>query len=520
MTPLDVEAVAFDALTVLGSAGAGFLIGAAASILLSVIMRMVLRRNTRLSFLSQRLKVPQRVMLMLLGTGIGVMLATAPGPRTPEPGWRPYFEQAFLIAIILAAAFVVTGVIQAVEDGVVKRAEGDEETPHFRRIRTQMQIVSRVLIAIVWICAVAGAMLTFDQFRAIGASLFASAGVLSIVAGLAAQSSLANVFAGMQIAFSDAIRVGDIVVIEGANMGSVEEITLTYVVVRTWDNRRWVVPSNYFTTKSFENWTRQSQELLGTVELDLDWLIPVEAMRIETARIVHASDLWDGRSVNLQVTDATGGTVRVRAVVSANSSGNLWDLRCYLREELIKWLQEQAVYALPRHRLEPETTTAPPPDEREEFIAQVVDEWRAEQAAQKTQVLPSVIDTPTPPDVKPLAPRRSWLQALRDQRAAAAQTKAPPPPPEATTETTLWPEKAAALDETRMLPPATVATPEQPADDSEPSGKGSSKSPEARLYSGSPEADERNRSMSGPSAADMAERARAAERRKGSPPNA
>nr|WP_231980650.1 mechanosensitive ion channel domain-containing protein [Tessaracoccus coleopterorum] len=202
------------------------------------------------------------------------------------------------------------------------------------------------MIAVVWMCALAGALLTFPSFRTVGTSLIASAGLLSIVAGLAVQSSLSNIFAGMQIAFSDALRVGDLVVFN-EQTGSVEEITLTYVVVRTWDDRRWIVPSSHFTTQPFENWTRREPRLLGTVEFDLDWLAPVEAMRVELVRLVRASDLWDGRSAALQVTESTGGHVRLRAVVSAATSGELWDLRCYVREEMIHWVQEHAVYALP-----------------------------------------------------------------------------------------------------------------------------------------------------------------------------
>ncbi|MHA6511203.1 mechanosensitive ion channel family protein [Tessaracoccus sp. Z1128] len=400
-------------LTLAAYAAAGFTAGAVLSIIISVAMRFVVRRRTGLGFVSRRLKVPQRLFLTLLGAGIGVGLATATTPTHAAPEWRPVFMQGFLIVMILAGAYLATGAMKAVEDAIVARARADEGTPHFRRVRTQMQVITQVLIAVLWICAVAWALFTFPQFRAIGASLFASAGLLSIVAGLAAQSSLSNVFAGMQIAFSDALRVGDLVVFD-TQMGTVEEITLTYVVVRTWDDRRWIVPSTAFTTKAFENWTRGEAQMLGTVELDLDWLVPVEAMRVELTRIVQASALWDGRSVNLQVTDAVGGPVRIRAVVSASSSGELWDLRCHVREELIGWVQRHAVYALPRTRLEPETTTAPSIEEREEYVEQVLTEWEQEKAleesAKETVVMPPITqDSP-----KPMP--RSWFQALRDQR--------------------------------------------------------------------------------------------------------
>lgn len=404
--------VALDLLTIVGHAVAGFLIGAVASILISLIMARVVRRNKKLSYLSRNLKNPQRLLLLLLGTGIGVAVATGPLPFQPSPAWRPYFMHGFLITIILAAAYVISGIIGTIRDAVIARNTDAIETPHFRRVRTQMQVISRVTVGVVWLGALAASLLTFDQFRAIGASVLASAGVLSLVVGLAAQSSLTNVFAGVQIALTNALRVGDIVVADN-NQGTVEEITLTYVVIKSWDERRWILPSTLFTTQTFENWTRLEPKLLGTVEFDLDWLIPVEAMRIELKRILQSHPLWDGRVAELQVTNATGGTVRVRGVVSARTASQLWDLRCHVREELIHWLQTQAVYALPRTRLEPETTTAPSHSARRDFVAQVKADWEAEQAdLTATQVLPPVEEVASQSQEEETG-RHSWLKALK-----------------------------------------------------------------------------------------------------------
>lgn len=394
-------------LTLVVYAVAGFLAGTALSITISVVMRFIVRRRKGLAFVSRRLKVPQRLLFTLAGAGLGVAIATA----EPEPAWRPVFMQGFLIVMILAGAYLGTGVIKAAEDGIVAGAREEEgtNTSRFRRVRTQMQVVARVLIAVLWTIAFGWALFTFPALRTLGASLFASAGLLSIVAGLAAQSTLSNVFAGMQLAFSDALRVGDLVVFDG-EMGTVEEITLTYVVVGTWDQRRWIVPSTSFTTQAFENWTRGQAHLYGTVELDLDWLVPVEAMRVELHHIVEASPLWDRKTVSLQVTDATGGPVRLYAVVSAASSSDLWDLRCHVREELISWVQRHALYALPRTRLEPETTPAPPIEERDEFVDQMVTEYEAEKAQAE-----SGIETALMPAVRQgEAPPRPWFQALRD----------------------------------------------------------------------------------------------------------
>ena len=172
-----------------------------------------------------------------------------------------------------------------------------------------------------------------------------------MVAALAAQSTLANLFAGLQVAFSDAIRLDDVVIVE-QEWGWIEEITLSYVVVRLWDDRRMVLPSTYFTSTPFQNWTRRNSELLGAVELDVDWRVDVDAMRAELERVLTGTDLWDERSHVLQVTDAVGGLVRVRVLVSAVDAGTLFDLRCLVRERLVAWLQTQDEAGLPRQRME------------------------------------------------------------------------------------------------------------------------------------------------------------------------
>jgi len=201
------------------------------------------------------------------------------------------------------------------------------------------------------VVALGSMMLTFPAIQALGAGLLASAGVISIVAGLAAQTSLVNVFAGIQLAFTDAIRVDDVVVVQ-KEWGRIEEITLTYVVVHIWDDRRLILPSTYFTTTPFENWTRRQSEVMGTVEFDLDWRAPVEAMRGELKKVLADTPLWDKRVGILQITDATAGFVRVRILVSAADSASLFDLRCLIREELVLFLQQDHPTALPHVRLE------------------------------------------------------------------------------------------------------------------------------------------------------------------------
>ena len=221
---------------------------------------------------------------------------------------------------------------------------------HRRKIRTQVTVLRRLVTAVVVVLGGAAPLMTFPSFSDIGKTLFASAGVLSVVAGLAAQTSLGAAFAGIQIAFSDAIRVGDVVVLED-EWGRIEEITLTYVVVHVWDERRLVLPCTYFTTTPFQNWTRNATELLGTAELDVDFTVPFDEMRAELDRLLRANPLWDERVGVLQVTDAVDGYVRVRMLVSAPNAPALFDLRCDVREGMVSGCSG-APRALPRRRIE------------------------------------------------------------------------------------------------------------------------------------------------------------------------
>ena len=270
--------------------------------------------------------------------------------------WRNTVHQILLILLIGAITWVVSSLVMVAEQRVITRFGGGDTQMtdadrHRRKIRTQVTLLRRIAIAVVIVIGTAAALMTFPAFVDLGRTLFASAGVLSVVAGLAAQTSLGAAFAGIQIAFSDAIRVGDVVVLED-EWGRIEEITLTYVVVHLWDERRLVLPCTYFTTTPFQNWTRQATELLGTAELDVDFSVPLDGMRAELDRLLSASDLWDGRVGVLQVTDAVGGLVRVRMLVSAANAGALFDLRCAVREGMVQWLQRANPGALPRWRVE------------------------------------------------------------------------------------------------------------------------------------------------------------------------
>jgi small-conductance mechanosensitive channel len=331
-------------MTVLAVAGAIVVAFLVASFL-AVVFRMLARRWEQAGELAHRARRPLRALLVLIGIWIALRLSTEPA------SWTPGVEHALTIALIIVLAWLLAQLAFVVEDGIASRYRIDvADNRHARRVRTQMQILRRLTGAVIVLVAVAAILFTFPGMRTVGASLLASAGVASIIAGLAAQSSLANVFAGMQIAFTDAIRVDDVVIVAG-EWGRIEEITMTYVVVHIWDDRRLVLPSTYFTTTPFQNWTRRAAALLGTVEIDVDWTVPVDAMRAEMNRLLDETDLWDKRARVLQVTEATGGFVRVRALASAKDAPTLFDLRCYLREGLVKWIRE-ADGGLPRTRLQ------------------------------------------------------------------------------------------------------------------------------------------------------------------------
>jgi small-conductance mechanosensitive channel len=218
-----------------------------------------------------------------------------------------------------------------------------------RKHFTQIRVLLRTADVLVGIVTVGAALMTFEPVRQYGVSLFASAGVAGIVAGLAARPVLSNLFAGVQLAMTQPIRIDDAVIVEG-EWGSIEEITSTYVVVRLWDWRRMIVPLTYFIEKPFQNWTRESSALIGSAYIYLDYRAPIATIRKEFEEIIKASKNWNGQVVNLQVTDAKTDTIELRCLASANSAGMAFDLRCEIREKLIDYIQRELPQALPRQR--------------------------------------------------------------------------------------------------------------------------------------------------------------------------
>ncbi|MDB5731661.1 MAG: MscS Mechanosensitive ion channel [Variovorax sp.] len=256
------------------------------------------------------------------------------------------------LLLITATTWLAVRAISGFTEGVISQHPADvEDNLNARRIQTQARVLSRTAMTLVLMAGAALLLMTFPGARQVGASLLASAGVIGIVAGLAAKPVFSNLIAGLQLALAQPIRIDDVLVVEG-EWGRVEEITGTFVVLRIWDDRRLILPLTYFIEKPFQNWTRSSAQLLGSVFFHVDYSMPLAPLRAEVERIVRAAPGWDGRFFNLQVTDATERTMQLRVLCTAASSSLAFDLRCTVREGLIDFMQRAYPQHLPKLRLE------------------------------------------------------------------------------------------------------------------------------------------------------------------------
>ncbi|CAJ2839148.1 mechanosensitive ion channel protein MscS [Burkholderia pseudomallei] len=256
------------------------------------------------------------------------------------------------VGTIAALTWLLMRLAAAVGDAIIRAHPIDTaDNLEARRIHTQTRVLARTVMVLIVIIGTGAALMTFPNVRQIGASLLASAGVAGLVAGIAARPVLGNLIAGLQIALSQPIRLDDVVIIQG-EWGRIEEISGTYVSVRLWDQRRLIVPLQWFIENPFQNWTRSSAELIGTVFLYVDYRLPLEPLRAELARIVADAPQWDGRVQVLQVTDATERSMQLRVLVSARDSSLAWDLRCRVREGLIAFINAHYPHCLPRERTE------------------------------------------------------------------------------------------------------------------------------------------------------------------------
>ena len=329
----------------------GFALAAALTLIVVtwLVFRLATRRWSTAGEFAKKARMPYRLLVIVLALGF-VVENVRPDGFAPSD-WNGVGLILRIASIGLGAWLIGTSLL-FFQDVHLSRWNGDEDAKwQNKRARTQVLVLRRLTVAAVSVVAVGAGLLSFPSVRALGASVLASAGLVSIVAALAAQSVLANVIAGVQLAFSDAIRLDDVVVVNG-EWGRIEEITLTYVVVRTWDERRVVLPSTWFVATPFENWTKQDTSMSGTVELDLDWEVDVDDIRSELDRMLEDNALWDGRAKVVQVTDATEGWLTVRVLVTSAEPGTLFDLRCEVREDLAAWVRRERPAGLPKQRLE------------------------------------------------------------------------------------------------------------------------------------------------------------------------
>ncbi|MDQ1706611.1 MAG: hypothetical protein QOF18_2977, partial [Frankiaceae bacterium] len=283
-----------------------------------------------------------------------VVVLKAAMPSRVHAGARSNAQHALAIALICTITWLVVQIVYAMTDVALHRlgrALGTPDNRRARRARTQLLVIRRVVAVIAVLVAAGAILLTFNNVRALGAGMLASAGIVGAIAGVAARPTLGNLVAGMQIAFSDMLRMDDVVVVEG-EWGRIDDITLTYVVVKTWDERRLIVPTSYFVDNAFQNWTHDEARVIGTVFMTLDFAVPVEEVRAETQRILEESELWDRREWRVQVTEVTSQGVEVRIVMSAPNAPTAWDLRCDVREQLLAFVRTRYPEALPRVRVE------------------------------------------------------------------------------------------------------------------------------------------------------------------------
>jgi small-conductance mechanosensitive channel len=293
-------------------------------------------------------RAPLRIIMPLIALRISVPLHSL----NIHEGALHYIGVTLSTIVILSVAWLLIRLTNVLEDFVLARYKIDvSDNLSARKIYTQMDIVRKILIFVIIVISLAIILMNFENFRQIGTSLLASAGLAGLIIGFAAQKTIANVLAGFQIAVTQPIRIDDVVIVEN-EWGRIEEISLTYVVVAIWDMRRLVLPISYFIEQPFQNWTRVSADILGTVFLYVDYTVPIDSIRRELGKIVEQSEYYDGKVWRLHTTEAKEHTVELRALMSARSSGDAWELRCEVREKLIGFIQKNYPESLPRFRAE------------------------------------------------------------------------------------------------------------------------------------------------------------------------
>lgn len=301
--------------------------------------------------ISKKFRAALQLLFTVIALNIGLPL-TGISPKTEY-----YLHKLFYVSLIMALAFLLVKVVEFIKSILYARFDVNVKDNLNERIaRTQIDFLQKVATVLIFFIAGAIALMSFARVRELGTSILASAGIAGLIIGLAAQKSIANLLAGFQIAFTQPIRLDDVVIVEN-EWGRIEEITLTYVVVRIWDQRRLVLPISYFLEKPFQNWTRVSADIMGTVFVYTDYTVPLEELRKELARILaqEGKPLWDGKVGLIQVTNATIQGIELRILVSTANASLGWELRCLVREQMISFIQRNYPESLPKIRLEQQT---------------------------------------------------------------------------------------------------------------------------------------------------------------------
>lgn len=314
-------------------------------ILFQIVEHLARRKGEQSEFsFVNRSKSPARMIFPMLALVLALPFAPLPALL------KAILQHALGLGAIASVGWGVIILVRTLSDIVAARYTINvADNLAARRIRTQTSVLQRTVAVVVTVITLAIMLMTFPEARHIGTSLLASAGLAGLIVGMAARSTLTNIIAGIQVALSQPIRIDDAVVVEG-EWGWIEEINASYVVVRIWDLRRLIVPLSYFIEKPFQNWTRTRADLLGTVMLYADFTAPVEEIRQELLRLLKTTELWDGKAWGLQVTDVTERTLQLRALMSAKNGPEAFDLRCYIRENLVKFIHEHFPSALPQVR--------------------------------------------------------------------------------------------------------------------------------------------------------------------------
>ncbi|WP_245550826.1 mechanosensitive ion channel family protein [Nocardia paucivorans] len=299
--------------------------------------------TNKLPGLLRRVRLPLQILLACGGLHYTYPLARLDLPQDAV------IRNVLGAMAMMSMVWLTIRVVDAVAENTLNRyANRGADTARVRQLNTQLTLVRRIVTTVLAVATAAVAMvLLFPGLRTLGTSLLASAGIIGVIAGVAAQSTLGNLMAGLQIAFGDSVKIGDTVVVEG-EYGVVEEITLAFITIRIWDDRRLTMPVSYFNSKPYENWSKGGPQLTGTVYLYLDHSAPVPELREHLYEYLRGRPEWDGRSWNLLVTDSTPSGIQVRASMTGRNSGDVWTLRCAVREELICWLRREYPEALPR----------------------------------------------------------------------------------------------------------------------------------------------------------------------------